>query len=210
MSAFAALLLALVIGFVLSQFRRHDGQNRGEAAVARALHGRFTAPDYQLLNNVTLRLWDGTTQIDHILVSRFGLFVIETKDYSGWIFAGPKDRLWTQVLYRDKFRFQNPIRQNYKHARAVQELLGCPPDYIHSVVAFVGDAEFKTAVPGGIYSLASLLAYIEGQAVQVIPINRVQFCVQRLEAARLPISKATEAEHVLNLRRRFGNGEQRR
>lgn len=40
---------------------------------------------------------DGTTQVDHILVSRFGVFVIETKDFSGWIFASATDRTWTQV-----------------------------------------------------------------------------------------------------------------
>src|SRR6266542_5098071 len=49
------------------------------------------------------------TQVDHILVSSFGVFVIETKDYKGWIFADAKQANWTQVLFRHKFTFQNPI-----------------------------------------------------------------------------------------------------
>jgi hypothetical protein len=69
-----------------------------------------------LLNHKTLRLNDENTQIDHVLVSRFGIFVIETKDYGGWIFGGPGDRNWTQVLFRTKF--QKPIRQIYKHGVA--------------------------------------------------------------------------------------------
>ena len=83
----------------------------------------FGFPDYHLMNHVTLQLKDGTTQVDHILVSRFGVFVIETKDYKGWIFADAKQANWTQVLFKLKFKLQNPIFQNSRHVRAVQGLL---------------------------------------------------------------------------------------
>ena len=112
-TVFIAIIVALIIGFVLGRYKTYAFQNRSEARLSRALKMRFVAPDYHLLNHVTLRLEDGTTQIDHVLVSRFGIFVIETKDYKGWIFAGAGDRYWTQVLYRTKFRFQNPLRQNH-------------------------------------------------------------------------------------------------
>ena len=168
----------------------------------------FLAPDYHLLNHVTVRLKDGTTQIDHVLVSRFGIFVIETKDYKGWIFAGPGDRYWTQVLYWSKFKFQKPIRQNHRHVRAIRELLEfLPADVVRSVVVFTGDAEFKTTIPDGVFTLAGFLAYVEGRAQEVMSVNRVQFCVGRLETARLSITKATDVEHVQGLRRRYGNDE---
>jgi Nuclease-related domain len=203
-----AVLVALIIGFALGRYRTHAFQNRGEARLSRALKKRFVAPDYHLLNHVTLLLKDGTTQIDHVLVSRFGIFVIETKDYTGWIFAGRDDRYWTQVLYRAKFRFQNPIRQNHRHVRAIQELLDfLPPDVIHSVVVFTGDAEFKTTVPDGVFTLAGFLADVESYASEVMSINRVQFCVGRLETIRLSITKTTDVEHVQRLRRIFGSDE---
>jgi len=206
--ALVAPLVALAIGFFLGRYRTHVFQNRSEAKVSRALKKRFAAPDYHLLNHVTLPLGEGTTQIDHILVSRFGVFVIETKDYRGWIFAGPNDRYWTQVLYRAKFRFQNPLRQNYAHARAVHDLLEfLPADAICPAVVFTGTAEFKTAVPDGVFSLAGFLAYVESQAVESMSINRVQFCVGRLETARLSITKVTDVEHVRRLRRRYGSDE---
>ena len=76
------LLVAWALGFAFGRYRArygtHDSQNEGEAMVSRALASRFVAPDYHLLNHVTLRVKNGTTQIDHILVSRFGVFVIET------------------------------------------------------------------------------------------------------------------------------------
>ena len=167
----------------------------------------FRPPDYHLMNHITLQLEDGTTQVDHILVSRFGVFVIENKDYKGWIFANAKQANWTQVLFKHKFKFQNPIFQNLRHVRAVQGLLDfLPPDVIKSVVVFTGEAEFKTEVPPGVFGLSRFVDHIHGQTTEVMSLNRVQFCVGRLETARLAITGATDIEHVQNLRRRHGGG----
>ena len=205
MTAIIAALLALAIGFAIGRYKAHAIQNRGEARLSREVKTRFRPPDYHLLNHITLRLKDGTTQVDHILVSRFGVFVIETKDYKGWIFAGAKDRNWTQVLYRAKFRFQNPLRQNRRHVCAVRELLEfLEPDVVHPVVVFVGKAVFKTDVPDGVFTLPKFLAYVESHRTEVMSANRAQFCVGRLEATRLAITHATDVEHVLELRRQHG------
>lgn len=205
-------LLALAIGFVIGRYRRYRRasafQNRGEALVSRIVREHFGPPDFHLLNHITLALADGTTQIDHILVSRFGVFVIETKHYKGWIFANAKHANWTQVLFRKKFQLQNPLLQNYRHVRAVQSLLDfLPPDDIKSVVVFTGEAEFRTEVPLGVFSLAELVDYLRDQTVEVLSLNRVQFCVGRLETARLAISGQTDIEHVQSLEQRHGRGK---
>ena len=202
------VLAALLIGFGLGRYQTHVFQNRGEARLSQAMQRRFLPPDYHLLNHITLRANGETTQIDHILVSRFGIFVIETKNYKGWIFAGANDRYWTQVLFRARFRFRNPLRQNYRHVRAVRNLLDfLPVDTISSVVVFTGDAEFKTTVPDGVFKLGEFLAYLERHTTEVMSANRAQFCVGRLETARLSISKLTDIEHVQRLRRRYGNDD---
>ena len=202
------LFFALTVGFAVGRYRAYAIQNRGEARLSRKVMQRFRPPDYHLLNHITLRLKDGTTQVDHILVSRFGVFVIETKDYKGWIFGNENDRTWTQVLYRTKFRFQNPLRQNYKHVCAVRELLDfLEPDVIRSVVVFAGEAVFKTDPPAGVFTLSEFLAHVESQRTEVMSANRVQFCIGRLEATRLAITQATDVEHVLALRRQHGFGD---
>ncbi len=199
------ILAALLVGFALGRYRASSIQNRGEALVARTLGGNFAGPDYHLMNHLTLPLKDGTTQIDHILVSRFGVFVIETKDYNGWIFANPKQSQWTQVFFKKKFRFQNPIFQNIRHVRAVQELLDfLPPEAVQSVVVFTGNAEFRTEVPDGVFSARQVVEHLRGQRTEVMSTNRVQFCVGRLETARLAISRNTDVEHVRSLQRRHG------
>jgi hypothetical protein len=206
------LAIAIVLGFVVGRYRAsrvsraHRYQNISEELVSRVVRREFGPPDYHLMNHVTLQMEDGTTQVDHILVSRFGVFVIETKHYKGWIFANEKHKSWTQVLYRLKFKFQNPILQNKRHVRAVQEILDLlPPSAIKSVVVFTGEAEFKTEIPQGVFRLYGLTDYLRNQTDEVMSLNRVQFCVGRLETARLAISGETDVEHIESLERRHGN-----
>lgn len=218
---YVLLAAAAVLGFLIGRRRtvRTSGrwtfgawrfplfQNSGEALVSRVLLSHFGPPDYHLMNHVTIRMEDGTTQVDHILVSRFGLFVIETKDYSGWIFANAADATWTQVLFRWKFKFQNPIFQNKRHVRAVKGLLDfLPPEAVKSIVVFSGDAEFKTETPQGVIEIGQLTEYLRQQTEVVMSPNRLQFCVGRLETARLAISGATDVEHRESLARRHRNG----
>lgn len=202
------ILFALTVGFVIGRHRTSRAssfQNRGEALLSRVALTEFVPPDYHLMNHVTLPMNDGTTQVDHILVSRFGVFVIETKDYKGWIFANANQAKWTQVLFKVKFKFQNPIFQNFGHVRAVQDLLDfLPPDAVKSVVVFTGEAEFMTDMPQGVFSIPGFIDYICEQTVEVMSLNRVQFSVGRLETARLAISGKTDVEHVQSLERRHG------
>lgn len=133
------------------------------------------------------------------------MFVIETKDYKGWIFGGAKQKNWTQVLFKKKFKLQNPIFQNSRHVRAVQDLLDfLPSSATRSVVVFTGDAEFKTEVPREVVRISELVDHLRAQDVEVMSLNRVQFCVGRLETARLAISRMTDVEHVRSLERRHG------
>ncbi len=210
---------AAILGFLLGRrgrpsaggFRRFSPwrfpnfQNSGEHLVTRILSEHFRAPDYHLMNHVTLRMDDGTTQVDHILMSRFGVFVIETKAYGGWIFASATENTWTSVRFRRKYKFQNPIHQNYRHILAVQQLLDfVPKDAIESVVVFCGGAEFKTEMPAGVVQVDQLVAYLKQRNAERIPLNKMQYAVGRLETGRLALSGQTDVEHVDSLRRRFG------
>jgi restriction system protein len=74
---------------------------------------------YHLIKNVTLPTFiddkeHGTTQIDHIIVSKYGIFVVETKNMKGWIFGSENQKQWTQQIFKYKLKYQNPLHQNYK------------------------------------------------------------------------------------------------
>jgi hypothetical protein len=208
---YVLLAAELALGFLIGRRRTFrlgrapTFQNKGEALVSRVLVAQFSPPDYHLMNHVTIQMDDGTTQVDHILISRFGVFVIETKEYKGWIFANSTHKVWTQVLFRLRFKFQNPIFQNKRHVRAVTGLLDfLPPEAIRSVIVFAGEAEFKTETPQGVFKVSQLVDYLRAQTEEVMSLNRVQFCVGRLETARLAISHETDVEHMRSLERRRG------
>jgi len=69
----------------------------GEFLVNFLLKKYLPKEKYTLIKNVTLPTDDGTTQIDHIVVSEFGLFVIETKNMKGWIFGNTNQKKWTFI-----------------------------------------------------------------------------------------------------------------
>jgi restriction system protein len=206
--AFIIFVFGIFVGYVIknhSRYRIRVNQNRGEAAVFMAVKPNFSPPEYYLLNNVTIPFQDGTTQIDHVLVSTKGIFVIETKNYSGWIFADEKSKHWMQAIYRVKSRFQNPIHQNYLHIKALEQLLDfLPKEHIHSVVVFTGSAQFKTPIPKGVYYLHQLVEFLKTFQDDVISPNRVEFCVGRLECKRYEITKMTDIQHRAYLAQKFG------
>jgi restriction system protein len=198
--------LAALLGYQAGRYHIHQLQNSGEMLVRRSIQQTCIGPNWHLLNNVTLPTADGTTQIDHVLVSRYGVFVIETKHYSGWIFGEAKSSQWTQVIYKRKSRFQNPLHQNYKHVKAVRALLDfMPSNQIEGAVIFTGDAEFKTRRPEGVFTLPEFIDRLDGLRSEVITENRLQFCVGRLECQRLALTEETDIEHQQHLQRRFGN-----
>lgn len=79
---------------------------------------------YIVINDVLISTKDGkTSQIDHVIISVYGIFVIETKNYKGWIFGSENSKNWTQVIYKTKNQFYNPIIQNKGHVKVLQDLL---------------------------------------------------------------------------------------
>jgi hypothetical protein len=132
------------------------------------LKSSLPASYYALLNDITLETSQGTSRIDHIVVSPYGLFVIESKHYSGWIFGSEDDAHWIRTFYRWKTRFQNPLRQNRAHIRALQELLGLDRSKFHSLVVFSGSARFRAPMPVNVTELGGLLPFIQVRTDKLI------------------------------------------
>ncbi len=99
---------------------------------------------YKVINNLVLKSGDRTSQIDHIVISDFGIFVIETKNYKGWILGNENSEYWTQVIFKRKEKLYNPIRQNLGHISALKR---CLIEYPHidykSIIVFSSKADLK-------------------------------------------------------------------
>lgn len=152
--------------------------------------------EYHLIKNVTLPTEGGTTQIDHIIVSKYGVFVIETKNMKGWIFGSEKQRTWTQKIYKHTNKFQNPLHQNYKHTKTVQARLDIPEDKLFSVVVFVGDSTFKTEMPDNVTYAGGYVGFIKSKKDVLLSNAEVTDAIRVIESGRLTSSMKTNREHV--------------
>ncbi len=174
----------------------------GEALVKILAKFKLPKDVYHPIHNVTLPTEDGTTQIDHIFVSRFGVFVVETKNMKGWIFGGENQAQWTQQIFKVKNKFQNPIRQNYKHVKALESALEVPPEAIISVIAFIGECKLKTEMPPNVTRGIGYADYIKSFRSEILSKTQVQSVVAQIESGRLEPSRKTDREHVQNLKSR--------
>lgn len=181
----------------------------GELRVRVLAHWRLDKRVYRRLHNVTLSTPDGTTQIDHVFLSSFGIFVLETKNMRGWIFGSETQAQWTQKIYKRTFKFQNPLRQNYKHLKALEALLGVDPIHLHSVITFVGGSSFKTAMPDNVTQGSGFIRYIRSFQQPVFSEQEVAAFAQALQAGRHAPTLATHRRHVQNLKRRSDPGAER-
>lgn len=127
----------------------------------------------------------GTTQVDHVIVSAFGIFVIETKNYKGWIFGKKHESHWTQKLNRQSHRFQNPLHQNDAHIHALKKYLALPEDRFISGVFFVGEAELKTPMPDNVLNRGYMnwIKKHEQHRLTTDEVIRVNAALQHLESS---------------------------
>jgi restriction system protein len=174
----------------------------GEFLVNKAFKKYLDPDTYFVLHNVTLPTEDGSTQIDHIVVSRFGIFVVETKNMSGWIFGSADNRKWTQSFHRRKFTFQNPLRQNFKHLKAVSVLTDIPDSKIHSLVIFTGSAKFKTGMPANVTRRTGGIKYIRSFDRELLSSNEASKAVDAIQAGRLAPGLSTDRKHLDGLARK--------
>ena len=108
----------------------------------------FECLNYKFLFNLYIpRENNKTSEIDMVIIHPKGLLVVESKNYSGWIFGNENNKQWTQVLPAGKGRshkeyFYNPIMQNAAHIRAIRKYINDTIP-IYSIIAFSDDCTLK-------------------------------------------------------------------
>ena len=137
-----------------------------------------------------------------MIVSVYGIFVVETKNYQGWIYGNEIDRQWTQVIYKKRQQFYNSIKQNHGHIKALKGML---PEYRHipfiSIINFSPKATLKEIK-------------IHSSHVYVVYTHRVNSVIKSIKAPVLSNSellsiteriqqqtnKTSSTEHIHNMR----------
>lgn len=137
------LLAFIILFFLIARRSEKIKGDVGEWKVNATLHA--LGAEYISLHDVMIRNEKGaTSQIDHIVLSEYGIFVIETKHYKGWIFGNEKAENWMQVIFKEKHAFRNPVKQNWSHICALKNVLAeFPQVAYYPIVVFAGDATLK-------------------------------------------------------------------
>ena len=207
------LVVALFIYLAWYNSAKQKGK-RGEMRVSAILSQ--LSDEYTILNDLVFRTEKGTTQIDHLVVSKYGIFTIETKNYRGEIYGDDNRKEWTQLIvtevtyakkwwktytYVTKNRFYNPVKQSVGHAFRIKELLSVFPHVkIVPIVVFTGDAilsyvESKNHV---VYE-ENLLDVIDGYKTTYLTDNDVQAVLSILTGNNIR-ETVSDRQHVKNLR----------
>ena len=133
-------IFIIVIAIILIKKRSYSKEvNLGEKEVSNVLSN---IKGYKLLNDIMIKGNNGTSQIDHILIGKKGIFVFETKDYNGHIYGDEYSREWTQIINFKKNKFYNPIRQNYGHIKSLEKTIKRNDIFI-SVIVFTNKSKLK-------------------------------------------------------------------
>lgn len=176
----------------------------GEESVASIL--RTLPKDYVVFNDVYLEIKGKSTQIDHVVISRYGVFIIETKNYTGWIFGNETSEYWTQIIYEDKYKLRNPLRQNYSHLKTLQSIFGIEERFYFPIVAFHDRATLKCETNGNVMYFSELKDFILSKHIQRLSDE----LVNRLSAILMYYSVKNEnqkQEHILKVKQDIANKE---
>ena len=156
---------------------------------------------YRIVRNLMFETPTGTTQLDFTIVSAFGIFIVEVKNYQGWIFGDPSQQHWTQCVGGGrKFQFQNPIRQNFRHLAVMSEKTGIPQNLIFPVIAFGNECEFKTEMPANVVHFNEVASYIQKFDTVVIKPEQLTEIMETFLSWDNDIDAKKKREHVQNLR----------
>lgn len=180
-----AFVLALIV-WILKKIIRSPTRKgaAGENKVSRILHS--LPREYQTINNVIVPSQQGTSQIDHIVVSPYGVFVIEAKNFSGWIYGTENSEQWKETFRTTgATSFRNPIKQNWGHIYALSSYLNLDKRVFKSIIVFSNQAVLKIETTTPVISMSQLRKQITSYTQKIIPSEEVERIYNRINKTNL-------------------------
>nr|WP_294678906.1 nuclease-related domain-containing protein [uncultured Blautia sp.] len=148
------------------------------------------------------------TELDIIMISTKGIYVIENKNYSGWIFGDEQSKNWCETLKGKKFFFYNPVKQNKSHIKNLEKILNIGQDKYISLITFNGNANLKkvnTESPNlYVKSYAQLKKFIKEQEKQTNLLHHEE--IEQIYLTLLPgtqLSDQEKQEHINRIKKQY-------
>lgn len=174
--------------------------DKGEFRLWVILENNLNKMVFKILHDIHLPIEGKTTQIDFLVISCWGIFVIEAKTLNASVYGEATDSEW--IAYYDTAKpFRNPLLQNQWHIQALSSCLGLDPDpYIKSVVAFAEETTFRAFPPDNVMHFRHVPDYIHS--------HLGEFCFMAADLPKIvdtildcdpTITPETRDEHTMNI-----------
>ncbi|MCA9765899.1 MAG: NERD domain-containing protein [Carnobacterium sp.] len=191
-SVFALAILKIFLEFKISDYRLASNHTFIQTFFNKGHWGEYKIyselekikGEKRILTNLYLPKKDGsTTEVDIVMITKFGFFVVESKNYGGWIFGNEANRNWTQRFpNKKKSTFFNPIWQNEGHIKALQETLAITdPTWMYSLIVFSNRCELKKIT-------------LTSPAVNVIKKQQIKRVLKKITAKGTPVLTPEEVK----------------
>jgi len=180
--------LLWVVPLVLAVFFLSSPRWKGDMArsrVRRILASGLQKNLYTVLNDLTLPVGGGTVHVDHIVVSRLGIFVIESQYARGIVSGTAVQDRWKQRRFGRSTLFENPVHKARLKVEALQRILDYPGSRFHAIVAFVGQRGFKNKLPPDVVPAEKLLPCIRLRSVQLLSAEQADAALHRISDAAI-------------------------
>lgn len=153
--------------------------------------------EYIILNNIFIEINGITHQIDHVVISPYGIFSIETKQYNGFITGNKYDKNWVRHVGKNKYYYTNPIRQNYGHIKSLSELLNIDESKIFNVVCIPSNAKLNIEHDGELVRYDTLADKI--LSYKEVLIKNVNEIVEIINNSNIT-NKTAKKEHIKTIK----------
>lgn len=205
-----------LIDIILDEIFDEEWKGRhGEKLTAKSLKwvDRFGRKG-RILRNVYVPKANGeTSEIDVMYICQKGIFVIESKNYSGWIFGDEDGQYWTMMLpNRQKNRFYNPIKQNRTHIKWLRQYVGETVP-LFSIIAFSERCELKKVTVASEDVKVIKRDYLYGtvrriwdSSADVLTDDEVEKLHEKLEELT-HVDEATKEAHIHSIEARYKKGK---
>lgn len=191
------LFIVLVIFAILFVFKLYFPQIKGkwgEMEVANIL-SLLPEDEYKVINDVIIKNNGYTSQIDHIVVSIYGIFVIETKNYTGLITGYENSKNWVQNIYGNKYRLYNPIKQNKGHILALKNGLYIIEDNFIPIIAFSDNCLLNVKTKTSVIYISQIFDEIKKYTETKFDKTLIESIVERIKSININSSEIRQ-QHV--------------
>ncbi len=175
-----ALIIAVMAAASMFASRRHVGK-RGGRRIRKIAEALLDAKTYHQMHDLVLETKDGPVRIDHLIVSPFGIFVIETMDMGGTILGKAFEPDWTQKLRGETIKFPNPLKPNFNRKLALSGVLRIGEDKLFSFIAFTGNSTFEIPMPDNVTQGIDFVNYIKSKDAVLIEESEVPGIVAKIK-----------------------------